>query len=202
MMRPAQRRARRRRLPGFPRSRGGRSRAGWWGVGLLGVAIFTVGAYFGSREERIGDRERVFATESHANSRAGYSFAYPPEWKLRETRSVARVVSPARDVSVSFGLGGRGDLQEASVEFVGELQEAYRKVSLTGFQLTLLDGEPAVAFTGSALSERGVPLRFQAVSVAGPRRNYGVSVFVAADADPTAALPRIQEILDSFRVSR
>jgi hypothetical protein len=201
MMRPAQGRARRRRLPGFPRSRGARSRAAWWGVGLLAVAIFTVGAYFGSREQRIGDRERLFATQSHANSRAGYSFAYPPQWKLREKKSVARLISPARDVSVTFGRGGKGSLREASVEFVRELQESYRRVSLTGFQLTLMDGEPAVAFTGSALSERGVPLRFQAVSVAGPERTYGVSVFVAADANPTSVLPRIQEILDSFRVT-
>jgi hypothetical protein len=115
---------------------------------------------------------------------------------------VARVVSPDADASVSIGLGGKGNLQTVAVRFVGDLEEAYRRVALTGFQLTLVDGEPAVSFNGSAVSNRGVALRFQAISVAGPTRNYSLAVFVAADASPEEVLPPIQEIVDSFRLVR
>jgi hypothetical protein len=146
--------------------------------------------------------EPRLATKSHANARAGYSFGYPPGWKLRERGSVSRVIGPAREASISIGLGGKGDLQDVAVRFVGELEEAYRRVDLIGFQLTLLDGEPAVSFNGSAVSDRGVALRFQAISVAGPERNYSVAVFVAADADPGKVLPPIQEIVNSFRLIR
>jgi hypothetical protein len=112
------------------------------------------------------------------------------------------VTSPRKDASVSFGLGGKGNLRAASLRFVTELQETYRRLSLTGFQLTLMDREPAVSFTGSGRSDAGVPLRFQAISVAGPERNYTLVVFVAADADPVRVVPPVEAILDSVRLGR
>jgi hypothetical protein len=115
---------------------------------------------------------------------------------------VSRVISPDEDASVSIGLGGKGNLQDVAIRFVGELEDAYRRVALTGFQLTLLDGEPAVSFNGSAVSDRGVAIRFQAISVAGPNRNYSLAVFVAADASPGEVLPPVQEIVNSFRLVR
>jgi hypothetical protein len=194
-MRPAQKRPRR-LVPGFGP---GPSRARWWTVGVLTVAAFTGAAVLGTRGAVVGDRGDRLATEDHADNRAGYGFRYPPTWRLREQGSVVRVTSPRKDASVSFGLGGRGDLRAASLRFVTELQETYRRLSLTGFQLTLMDGEPAVSFTGSGRSDAGVPLRFQAISVAGPRRNYTVVVFVADDADPGRVVPPVEAILDSFR---
>jgi hypothetical protein len=193
------RRARRARRPGFPRSRGPSSRARWWGIGLLSVATLSLIVYALARGPAPTPPPRL-ATEPHANSRAGYSFSYPPEWRLTEKGSAARIVSPGKEASISFGLGGKGSLRRVASQLVGELQDVYRNVSLTGFQLTLIDDEPAVAFTGSAVSRKDIPLRFQAISVAGEERNYSVTVFVAAEADPTEVVPPIQEMLDSFRI--
>jgi hypothetical protein len=199
-MRPMEGRPRRRGL--LPPPTPGRSRARWWTVGLLTVAAFAAVAVVSTRGTGDGADEDRLPTEAHANDRAGYSFRYPPDWRLRETGSLVRVTSPREDASVAFGLGGRGDLKAAAMRFVSEVQETYRKVSLTGFQLTLMAGEPAVSFTGSGTSKAGVPIRFQAISVAGPRRNYSLVVFVAADADPGRVLPPVEAILDSFRLDR
>jgi hypothetical protein len=195
---PGRRMGRRTRRSGFSRSRAVLSRARWWGIGTLAVGTLSLIAYVSARGTEPPPEPRL-ATEPHANSKAGYSFSYPPKWRLREKGSVARVVSPDSEVSISFGLGGKGDLRAVATRLVEELEGTYRKVALTGFQLTLIDGEPAVSFTGSAVSTKDVPLRFQAISVAGPERNYAVAVFVAADATPEDVLPPIQEILDSFR---
>lgn len=177
------------------------SRARWWVIGLLAVGTSSLIAHVSARGDDQPPEPRL-ATKAHANARAGYTFSYPPGWTLRQKGSVARVMSPDADASVSIGIGGRGNLRTVAVRFVGELEETYRRVALTGFQLTLLDGEPAVSFNGSAVSNRGVALRFQAISVAGPARNYSVAVFVAADASPEEVLPPIQEIVDSFRLVR
>jgi hypothetical protein len=199
-MRPAQKGPRRR---GLIRSVGlGPSRARWWTVGLLTVATFTVAAVLGTRGAVVGEGESRLATKDHANPRAGYSFRYPPRWRLQERGSLTRVTSPRKDASVSFGLGGKGNLRAASLRFVTELQETYRRLSLTGFQLTLMDREPAISFTGSGTSDAGVPLRFQAISVAGSERNYTLVVFVAADADPVRVVPPVEAILDSVRFGR
>jgi hypothetical protein len=176
------------------------SRARWWLIGLLAVGTLSLIAHVAARGSEPVPQPRL-ATEPHANSRARYSFSFPPRWRLAERGSVTRVVSPEKEASVSFGLGGRGDLEMVATRFVGELEDTYRRVSLTGVQLTLMDGEPAVSFTGTAVTRKGVPIRFQAISVAGPERNYSVAVFVAADATPTRVLPPIQEILDSFRIT-
>jgi hypothetical protein len=177
------------------------SRARWWVIGLLAVGTSSLIAHVSTRGIDQPSEPRL-VTKAHANARAGYSFAYPPGWRLREKGSVSRVISPDEEASVSIGLGGKGNLQDVAIRFVGELEDAYRRVALTGFQLTLLDGEPAVSFNGSAVSNRGVAIRFQAISVAGPERNYSLAVFVAADANPREVLPPVQEIVNSFRLVR
>jgi hypothetical protein len=170
-------------------------------VGLLTVGLFSATAFLGAGGEEATEAEARFATKPHANSRAGYSFAYPPRWRLEDRGTLAEVTSPGREVSVSFGLGARGSLQRASLRFVEELDESYRKLTLSGFQLTLVDSEPAVSFTGSAVSDKGIPIRFQAISLAGPERNYSLVVFVAASAEPAEVLPPVEEILGSFRLT-
>lgn len=201
-MRPSMgrgRRVRRARRPGFPHFGDLSSRGRWWGIGLLAVATLSLIAYVAASGPDPIPSPRL-ATEPHANSRAGYSFSHPPRWRLTEKGSATRVISPGKQASISFGLGGRGTLRTVATRLVGELEAVHRNVTLTGFQLTLLDDEPAIAFTGSAVSRKDVPLRFQAISVAGEDRNYSVTVFIAADADPTGVLPPIQEMLDSFRI--
>jgi hypothetical protein len=170
-------------------------------VGLLTVGALSATAALGASGDEAGDTGLRFATRAHANSKGGYSFAYPPRWRLADRGAAARVTSPGREASVSFDLGARGSLKRASLRFVEELQETYRKMTLNGFQLTLLDGEPAVSFTGSALGKRGTPIRFKAISLAGPERNYALVVFVAASANPSEVLPPVEEIIGSFRLT-
>jgi hypothetical protein len=170
-------------------------------VGLLTVGAFSATAFLGAGGEEASEAEARFATRPHANSRAGYSFAYPPRWRLDDRGTLAKVTSPGREVSVSFGLGARGSLEKSSLRFVEELEDTYRRLSLSGFQLTLLDGEPAVSFTGSAVTADGTPIRFQAISLAGPERNYSLVIFVAENAEPAEVLPPVEEILGSFRLT-
>jgi hypothetical protein len=188
------------RAPGFPRSRPRRAGVLWWAAGAaLVLGSGAVAAFEAPDAREQGPGVPRHATRPYANPRGGYAFAYPPRWRLEDRGSIATVTSPRREVSVSFGLGGRAGLREASLRFVSEIERAYREVDLIGFQLDLIAGEPAISFAGSAVSDRGVPLRFQAISIAGPRRTYQVSVFASAEADPAGVLPPVQEMVGSFR---
>jgi hypothetical protein len=174
-----------------------------WGGGVAAVAL-AVGGWLLLE----GDRAAAPAVRSpsaasmvaHRNSAAGYEVRHPPRWRVSERGTVSRLISPNRTASVSFGLGPDGGLREASVALVREVERSYRRVRLTGMQLDLIGGAPAVAFTGVARNERGVGLRFQAVTVSGRDRTYQVTVFVAA------GHPGIERatgaIIDSFRPGR
>jgi hypothetical protein len=189
-----------RRSAGFPRSRPGRSRRVWWGGGAAVVLASGLAASMGAPEAPDPGPGARLATRAHANEAGSYVFAHPPGWRVRDEGSASRLVSPRRDVAISFGEGAKGGLRGASIQLVSEIEASYRHVDLIGFQLNLIGGEPAISFVGRATGGRGVPLRFQAITVAGPRRNYQVSVFASANADPGDVLPPIQEIVGSFRI--
>ena len=175
------------------------SRRRWWLVGVLAVAAFTVTASLLYRGEGKGNRR--FATAPHANSKAGNSFAYPPGWTLEEKGPAVTVTSPGQGASVTFRPGPRGGPRRSALRLVSDLDTEYRRLSLTGFQLAEADGNPAVAFTGSAVSGRGDPIRVEAISVAGPERNYAVVIVLSPDADPAESLPPVEETVSSFRLT-
>jgi hypothetical protein len=138
--------------------------------------------------------------ELHRNARGGYEFRHPDGWAVRDDRTVTTVRSPGRRAVITFGLAAKGDLQDAERDLVATIRGAYRNVRLTAIQVEPIGGRRAVTIAGAGVNDRGVGIRFLAATVGGPGRNYSITMFTAAGANPDL-MEKLQSILDSFRVA-
>lgn len=138
--------------------------------------------------------------QMYVNRRAGYSFSYPPGWRLEKRRSAARLLNPAATIGISFGFAPDGDLRQASRRFVASIAASYRDPGVRAAEVQQIAGHNSLLVSGEGTNERGVRIVFLAITIDGPRRNYGISVFARKAAGPAAVLPSVQEIVDSFRL--
>lgn len=136
----------------------------------------------------------------YRNVQGGFEFRHPEGWEVRNEGTATIVRTPNRRVVVAFGMAARGDLQDAERDLVATIREAYRNVTLTALQAEPIGGRRAVTIAGTGLNDRGVRIRFLAATVGGPGRNYSITMFTAASADRAGLMPKLESILDSFRV--
>ena len=63
-----------------------------------------------------------------------------------------------------------------------------------------VDGHEAEATYGQATNAKKAKIRFANVVVKASPRNYAITTFTLADADPLFVLPRLNAIVDTFEV--
>jgi hypothetical protein len=165
-------------------------------LGLLGAAV---GVALGLRWNQPDAR---FATTSYENTAGGYSFRHPPDWAVERDGTSTRLLSKDRSVAVSFGLAAAPDLTAASDALVAEIRRGYEDVRILGTERQLVGGLPALQVFGSGTNERGVGVRFVAISIEGPqgRPAFAITAFTAEEADPDRVVPTLNEIVASFGV--
>ena len=174
--------------------------AGGFALLAVGVAALLVAPDAHPRPSAEEPGPSALASESFFNRRARYSFRYPSQWLVEPSRTATRVSSPRRDAVISFGLGAPGTLDHAEATLVTEVQKAYQDTRVAAVQAQRIGARPALSVSGSGVNPQGVAVRFLAITVKGQSRNYSITVFTAADAG-TSVLPRIQEIVSSFRAT-
>jgi hypothetical protein len=133
------------------------------------------------------------------NARGGYSLRYPDGWRVRERGTATIVRAPGDRAVVTFGIGPRGDIQEAERDLVAGIRRSYRQVRLTALQVAPIADRPAVSVAGTGRNDRGVRIRFLAATVEGSGRNFAITMFTGSDAG--RLMPVLQGILDSFRIT-
>lgn len=177
-----------------------------WVIGLsvaavLGAAVGMIVLSPGPADPPPAIRHRAerHATERHVNPDAGYAFRHPPGWTVRDRGTASWATSPDRDVTAAFGFGAAGTLDRSSAILVSSILERYPEARAIGAEVTRVAGASAVSVSGTARNAEGVATRFLAVTIAGPERNYSVTVFTASGADAARVGPPVQEMLDSFR---
>jgi hypothetical protein len=134
----------------------------------------------------------------HRNAEGGYAFRFPAGWAVRDKGTATTVRAPGRRAVVTFGLAPRGDLQDAERKLVGTIRDSYRGIRLTVIQIEPVGGRRAVTIAGTGMNRAGVRFRFLAVTVAGSGRNRSITLFASRDGGDV--MPKLQRILDSFRV--
>jgi hypothetical protein len=137
----------------------------------------------------------------HRNVEGGYELRHPEGWEARNEGTATTVRTPNGRAVVAFGVAARGDLQDAERDLVATIRQAYRNVRLTALQAEPIGGRRAVTIAGTGVNDRGVGIRFLAATVGGPGRNYSITMFMAASADRGALMPKLESVLDSFRVT-
>jgi hypothetical protein len=137
----------------------------------------------------------------YVNAAGGYGFVVPSTWTLEEDGPTTRIENPSGRIVVSFGPGSAGTLAEASARLLRSLPVGPSERELIGRRRDRIGGAPSLLVSGTGRSgDRAV--RFLAITVhAGPpTRNLAITISVPARSDPERVLPRLEEIVSSFRV--
>jgi hypothetical protein len=134
----------------------------------------------------------------HRNVDGGYAFRYPDRWRIDEAGTVTLLRAPKGQAVVTFGIGARGAVHDTQRALLSGIERSYRRVRLEALQVAPIADRPAVTVAGTGVNERGVPIRFLAATIGGAGRNHSITMFTAAGGE---AMPALQRILDSFRVT-
>lgn len=138
----------------------------------------------------------------HVNEQARYLFSYPSAWKVIQIEGTDRLVAPAGDIEIVFGVAPSGSLETASERVVEQTTRSYANVELIeGPVETTPQGLPSLVVGVNGIGPGGEPVRFLVITVQGPDGNRTITVSFSPDADPRRALPVIQQVVSSFRVS-
>ena len=141
----------------------------------------------------------VPATERHINAEGGYAFRVPTGWSVQSAASATEVTSPTGTATISIQVASEGELDAASVAFVGNLVATWTDAQTEEPQPRTVGELPAVSVGGTAVDESGRPLRFLSILVDTGTRNHAISVSVPESSDAVSFMPAIEEILSSFK---
>ncbi len=133
------------------------------------------------------------------NEAGGYRVVVPEEWEVQQKGRATTLSSPDKQVVIAIGIGERGPLPEAGALFYQKVGRNYRDVQLLGVQAEQVGPRSALAYAGLGTNDRGVRLRFLAITVQNQPRNFGITVFTPANSDPQAVLPRVNRVVETFR---
>jgi hypothetical protein len=138
----------------------------------------------------------------HVSAPGGYLFSYPNTWGIRNSGSTTHLASPDGDVVMTFRIAPPGPLHEAADQQLTSVTTAYRDVELVAGRVErTLQGLRSYVVGGTAIDANGASFDFLVITIEGPEKNHGISVRFSAEAKPLDALPAIQQIVASFRVS-
>jgi hypothetical protein len=141
--------------------------------------------------------------EVHLNEGGGYLFSYPDTWEIASAGDEARLFSPDDEVVMTFGTGPSGSLEVAADRVLENATSSYADVELVAGQIERTpQGFRSVVAGGDALDATGARVRFLVITIQAPDENRAITVRFSPSADPLEALPAIQEIISSFRVSQ
>lgn len=171
----------------------------WWGTPDEAVAFQDGPGSLGpSSELRSGPTLPPPGERTYVDAAAGYRFFYPDTW----TRSGSTIADPDGDVVLSLRDAPSGPLGHVSRRMVKRLTADFTGVAVVSSEMQrTLQGRPALAVGIEATDRRGRSVRLLAITVRGPEHSAVIAVRFAADSDPLDALPVIQKVVASFRIS-
>jgi hypothetical protein len=138
----------------------------------------------------------------YVNRQSGYLFSYPTAWNIVQIEGTDRLVDPAGDVQIMFDVAPTGPLQTASERVVEQTTRGFSNVELIESQVeTTPQGLPSLVVGVNGIGPDGETFRFLVITVQGPDGNRAITVRFSPEADPRGALPVIQQVVSSFRVS-
>lgn len=181
-------------------------------VGVIALVMAGYLAWLTVRGDDVGSARRgdsgatatpttpALAVRRVVNQAGGYSVAVPKGLKATRKGPATTIVDRAHTMSVVISPTPRGALAANNRAVLKTMRSSYRRVSLLTSQKQRVDGRPAVVSYGRAVTRKQVRLRFVLTTVKGPKRNFAISTFAAADSNPTKVLPRVRAITNGFRV--
>ncbi|MGH3915538.1 MAG: hypothetical protein ACRDTC_19340 [Pseudonocardiaceae bacterium] len=140
-----------------------------------------------------GNREEI------VNTAGGYRLEVPGSWSTTQDGRTTVVKSPEGNTVLTVGLGRTGPLPVAATLFFQQVGSQYDKTEVFAPEGKKIGDLPALIYAGVGDNDKGVRIRFLAITVENNPTNYGITVFTEVGSDPQAVLPQVSGIVDSFR---
>ena len=137
---------------------------------------------------------------THVNAAGGYAIMVPASWERHDTGARTRIEHPGGRVSITFGPGPPGDAELASARLVDAFLAGDTRSELVGRGWERIDDVRSLMVSGRMVGEDGRAVRFVAITIPARDGNYAITITVPAGSDPARLLPRLEEIVSSFRI--
>jgi len=169
-------------------------------VGVCALLLAAVFAYVTFRGAAPSPNELTMDTERFVSREGGFSLDLPGDLEVSREGRTAQFSSKDKDLVIVVGPGQSGSLKKASKSFLNTLEGNYASFRLAGTQTDEVDGRRALTSYGQATNSNEVKIRFVAVVVRARPRNYTIAVYTALNSDPSVVLPRVNAVVNGFKV--
>jgi len=176
----------------------------------IGVVALLGGAYFVYLNVR-GDtvpKPTPSATSSSVgqarfvSAKGGFELRVPKGMKATKNGKTVTLKSDDKDLVVTVGPVLAGSLSTSSKSFVAAIKGSYTDVKVLGTRQETVDGRKALATFGQAVNVKKFRIRFVNLVVAVSPRNFAINSFTGFNTDPALILPRVNAIVNSFRIAK
>lgn len=171
----------------------------------IGVVALLAGGFFlfltlrGDPEDKATTAPRTETTRL-VSREGGFSIGVPAGLNGAKYGRTVKLASKDKTLVVTAGPAGAGSLTQNSEQFATSLEANYSDVQVLGREPQKIDGRSALATFGQAVNANRIKVRFVSVAVSAKPRDYAINTFTAFDTDPDVILPKVNAIVNTFRV--
>lgn len=174
-------------------------------VGTIALVLAVVLGYVTIRDTSAAQPVAPAGAEKLATDRlvsevGGFAFSVPRELETTRQGDTIHLVSHSKDLVIVVGPGGRGSLEQAEKRMVARMKREYPKLRLLAVESATVNGNETRTVYGQAVNRGGTRLRLALVTIHGARKNFTVASYTAYGADPTAVLPQVNTVVNTFEV--
>lgn len=180
-------------------------------VALLGAVFFGVNAVKDSGAEPKAQASRTptatpspipkVSTKQFTSKKGKFVVGVPKNVEARSVGTTVVMTTADESLSVLIGPVEGGKIAASSTKFVQGMTDRYTSVQVTASDMRTIDGRRAKATYGQAVNSAKVQIRFVNVVIKDSPYNYTINVFTAADADPLFVTPRVNAVIDTFKIT-
>lgn len=134
------------------------------------------------------------------SKKGGFSVGVPDKVVAKKVGPTVQMMTADKTLSVLAGPAEVGSISKTSNAFIDAMRKTYKDVRVVRSETRQLDGHKAKLTYGRAQNAKKVQISFVSVAVKAQPRNYAINAFTAADSDPLFVVPRVNAIIDSFKI--
>jgi hypothetical protein len=136
------------------------------------------------------------------SKRGGFAVGVPENVTSKKVGPAVTMTSGDKVLTVVISPIESGTIAASKAAFMRGMRQTYTDVRKTGTETPTVDGRKSEATYGLAVNpkKKKTQVRFVNVVVKDSPRNFAITVFTAADADPLFVLPRVNAVVETFEV--
>lgn len=173
-------------------------------VGVLAVLVggwLVWRAWFHDEPRRPPARpSSTLRTEALVDKAGGFQIRVPQGLHGRLDGQSALVASKDRSLLMVVAPSGNGPVRAANQAVVASMRASYDRLKVLGHRPERVHGRRGLSSFGTATNHAGVRVRWVQLTVHAKPRTFTIATYARHDTDPRWVLPRVNAVVNSFRV--